>query len=371
MRIMRLLSSLHHDEAERGIFHLTRALLKQGHACLIVSSANHDNDLVERLVRDGCDYRQLPIQKKSWISLFQVLPLYWLIKRYRPDIIHVHSRTPAFVLQWALKLLSPADRPKTVATIYGFYKPTPYAKPILAANHLITVSDSVTAHLNAHYTQLAPEQMSRIYRGVNTQQFIYRHHPSVFWVRRIFAEFKELEHKKWLLFPTTIGEDKGQEWLFDIVGNLRNEFPNIHVIIMDDDSNVSLYYEEFVQRMRALDLDRYFTFIGKREDLREWLSASNLVLGLANLPESIGMTVLQALHLGTPAVGWNKGAYHEILKQVYPQGLVKQNNALALCKAVKSHLQNVFRPAISNEFTLKQTINETIALYKKLTSEGK
>lgn len=369
MKIMRLLSSLHHDEAERGIFQLTRALLKQGHECLIVSSAASDNDLVERLVRDGCDYVQMSLQKKAWFSLFQVLPLYFLLKRFRPDIVHVHSRTPAFVLNLALKLLPNAERPKIITTIYGFYKPTPYAKPMVEADHIIAVSDSVVAHLKRHYPHFKPTQISRIYRGVDTQKFIYRHHPSVFWVRQTFAEFKELEHKKWLLFPTPIGEDKGQEWLFDIVGNLRNDFPNIHVIIMDDDSNLSLYYEEFVQRMTALDLNRYFTFIGKREDSREWLAASNVVLGLANLPESIGMTVLQALHLGTPAVGWDKGAYHEILQEMYPQGLIKKANALVLCKAVKSQLQNVCRPAMSNQFTLKDMIQETLQVYEKVVTE--
>lgn len=366
MKIMRLLSSLHHDEAERGIFQLSRALLKQGHDCLIVSSADSDNDLVERLQRDGCDYVQMPIQKKSWFSLFQVLPLYFLIKDYRPDIIHVHSRTPAFLLNMALKLLPENQRPTVISTIYGFYKPTPYAKPMMDADHIIAVSDSVVAHLRQHYPHLSEGQISRIYRGVDTQKYIYRHHPSVFWVRRTFAEFPELEHKKWLLFPTKIDEDKGQEWLFDIVGNLRKDFPNIQVIVMDDDSNLSPYYEEFVQRMMALDLASHFTFIGKREDIREWLSASNVVLGLANLPESIGMNVLQALHLGTPTVGWDKGAYHEILQALYPQGLIKQNNALALCKAVKSQLQNVCRPAMSSEFTLKETVAETIKVYEKV-----
>lgn len=370
MKIMRLLSSLHHDEAERGIFHLTRALLKKGHECIVVSSADHDNELVERLVRDGCTYVQMPLQKKSWFSLFQVLPLYFLIKKQHPDIIHVHSRTPALLVQWALKLMPADQRPKLISTVYGFYKATPYAKAMMDADHIITVSDSVVAYLKKHYPHLSPTQLTRIYRGVDTQKFIYRHHPSVFWVRRTFAEFKALEHKKWLLFPTTIGEDKGQEWLFDIVGNLRKDFPNIHVIVMDDDSNTSLYYEEFMQRMTALDLTGYFTFIGKREDTREWLAASNVVLGLANFPESIGMTVLQALHLGTPVVGWDTGAYSEILHELYPQGLVKQHNAKILCKSLKSQLQNVCRPAMTMDFTLKHMVDETIKVYKKVAASN-
>ena len=40
--------------------------------------------------------------------------------------------------------------------------------------------------------------------------------------------------------------------------------------------------------------------------MREWLSSANIVLSLANHPESIGMTALQAIHLGTPVIGWAK-----------------------------------------------------------------
>ena len=63
--------------------------------------------------------------------------------------------------------------------------------------------------------------MTRIYRGVDTRTYPYRHNPSVYWLRKTFAEFPELEHKKWLLFPTVIGSEYGQEWLVDILGNLK------------------------------------------------------------------------------------------------------------------------------------------------------
>ncbi|BBI67253.1 hypothetical protein PKHYL_14440 [Psychrobacter sp. KH172YL61] len=64
MKVMRLLSSLKHDESERGIFHLGRALVKNGHTSIIVSSADESNDLVRRLKRDGNHYHQVHMNKK-------------------------------------------------------------------------------------------------------------------------------------------------------------------------------------------------------------------------------------------------------------------------------------------------------------------
>ncbi|SJM36240.1 Glycosyl transferases group 1 [Psychrobacter pasteurii] len=370
MKVMRLLSSLKHDESERGIFHLGRALVKRGHTSIIVSSADTDHELVKRLERDGNIYHQLSLEKKSWLSLRQIWPLRHLIEKHQPDIIHIHSRTPAWILHWALRRAKVARKPKLVATMYGFYPLNSYARALLNVDCLITVSDSVSDYLSKGLKEVKnpPRSIIRIYRGVDTRNFPYRYNPSVYWIHRTFAEYPELEHKKWLLFPTVIGQEYGQEWLIDILGNLSEDFPNLHIIIMDDDSRRDVVHEEFMQRINALELRDKFTFIGtKHNDMREWLAASNLVLGLANQPESIGINVLQAIHLGTPVVGWNKAAFNEILKPLYPQGLVKEDTAYALCKIIRIQLENAMRPQITDKFTMQQMIDETLEVYKSLS----
>lgn len=369
MKVMRVLSSLHHDEDERQVFLLSRALIKQGHQSMVVSSTDPSHELAMRLVRDGSDYEQVYLKKNAWLTLVSVFRLAKLIRQFRPDIVHIHSRTPAWVLKWALQFVPEAYRPITVATIYGYYPVNAYNKAIFDADHLISVSDSVSQYIKTHHREYDDTRITRVYRGVDTHKYIYRHNPSVFWLRQVFAEYPELEHKKWLLFPNRIDLNQGQQWLFDIVGNLKDSFSNIHVIIMDDESNERLYFEQFVQRATALGIEGYFTFIGRRHDSREWLSASNIVLGLTNQPESIGIDVLKAVHLGTPVVAWHRGIYAEILSELYPQGLVKDINAKALCNAVGDQLRNTLRPTISNSFTAQQTVCEVIGLYQKLITE--
>jgi glycosyltransferase involved in cell wall biosynthesis len=370
MIVMRLLSSLKHDESERGIFHLGRALVKNGHTSIIVSSANEDNELVKRLERDGNLYHQLHMNKKSWRSLLQVVPLRHLIEKYNPDIIHVHSRTPAWILHLALKRAKVERRPKLVSTMYGFYPINKYSQALLDVDTIITVSDSVTNYLikGIRREELGPRHIKRIYRGVDTRRYPYRHNPSVYWLRRTFAEYPELEHKKWLVFPTVIGNEYGQEWLIDILGNLQEQFPNIHVIIMDEDYREGdVAHEDFRQRSNTLGLSERITYVGsKRNDMREWLSAANIVMALANQPESIGINALQAIHLGTPVIGWDQAAFSEILQPLYPQGLVKKYNAKALCKVVRSQLESVTRPEMTNKFTMRKMIEATLEVYQSL-----
>lgn len=370
MKVMRLLSSLKHDESERGIFHLGRALVKNGHTSVIVSSADENNDLVKRLKRDGNNYHQLYMNKKSWLSLLQVSALRHLIEKYEPDVIHVHSRTPAWILHLALRRTRVKRLPKLVSTMYGFYPINKYSQALLNVDTIITVSDSVTQYLNKglRREEFDPKKIVRIYRGIDTRRYPYRHNPSVYWLRHTFAEYPELEHKKWLVFPTIIGNEYGQEWLIDILGNLQEQFPNIHVIIMDDDyKDGDVAHEDFRQRTNSLGLAERITYVGsKRNDMREWLSAANIVMALANEPESIGINALQAIHLGTPVIGWDQAAFSEILQPLYPQGLVKKHNASSLCKAVKNQLESVTRPEMTNKFTMREMIEKTLEVYQGL-----
>lgn len=375
MIVIRLLSSLKHDESERGIFHLGRALVKNGHTSIIISSADEDNDLVKRLKRDGNLYHQLYLNKKSWLSLLQVAPLRRLIEKYNPDVIHVHSRTPAWILHLALRRARVKRLPKLVSTMYGFYPINKYSQALLDVDTIITVSDSVTDYLKKGLRRedIGPKTIKRIYRGVDTRRYPYRHNPSVYWLRHTFAEYPELEHKKWLVFPTIIGSEYGQEWLIDILGNLQEQFPNIHVIIMDEDYREGdVAHEDFRQRVNTLGLGDRVTYVGsKRNDMREWLSAANIVMALANEPESIGINALQAIHLGTPVIGWDQAAFSEILRPLYPQGLVKKYNAKALCKVVRSQLESVTRPEMTDKFTIREMIQQTIDVYQSLYDEAR
>jgi glycosyltransferase involved in cell wall biosynthesis len=141
---------------------------------------------------------------------------------------------------------------------------------------------------------------------------------------------------------------------------------------MDEDYREGdVVHEDFRQRSNTLGLSERITYVGsKRNDMREWLSAANIVMALANQPESIGINALQAIHLGTPVIGWDQAAFSEILQPLYPQGLVKKYNAKALCKVVRSQLESVTRPEMTNKFTMRKMITETLGVYQMLYEDA-
>lgn len=378
MKVMHLLSSLKHEDSERGIYPISHSLIKQGHRSLLVAGANIDDELVVRLTRDGSVFYPIAMPKKSWWALRHRYRLAKLINSYRPDVIHVHSRTPAWVLHFALK--NTRYRPKILTTFYGFYPLNHYSKALFHTDSIITASKSIDGYLKQKLIALDiafdPERIVCIPRGVDARTYPYRHKPSVHWLQHVFAEFPTLEHKQWLIFPTPIDHEHGQEWLIDIIGNLRQNFPKLHILIMDNPQNnelpqsVQVIYDDFYQRLNALELSDFVTFIGKKpNDTKDWLSSAQIVLALATRPESIGITALQAIHLGTPVIGWNQGAFGDILSDLYPRGLIKEQNAKALCQAIASQLETGVRPAITHEYEIDTMIQNTLALYKQLSNQ--
>lgn len=380
MLVMHLLSSLGvqgapHDEVrddnERAILGILTGLSNAGHKAIVVSSEEETHPIAKKLIKDGHRYARIQMPKKAMRAVLAVLPLQALIESARPDIIQVHSRTCAWILHWALKTTKDGflrtHAPKILGTVYGFYPNDTYSRALLHhVDCVIAASTSIKAHLTAFDT--APICLVR--RGVPTRDYPYRHIPSVHWMQGALAAYPALIHKKWLLFAHPLTQDNGADWLIDILGNLSNL--DIHLIICDEETQEdNLVHEQFCQRAYALDLSDKVSFIGQDPpDLREWISSCDLMLALAKRPQSIGMQVIKAIHLGTPVIGFDKGAYQTILGECFLAGLVMHEDARTLCTTIARQLKTKTRPKMTKAYTLSLMVDRTLALYACLSKEG-
>ena len=117
---------------------------------------------------------------------------------------------------------------------------------------------------------------------------------------------------------------------------------------------------------QARGLGEVIVFTGHRSDMREIYAVSTLVLSLSAQPESFGRTVLEALSLGTPVLGYARGGVGEILTRLYPAGLIPSGDRAALLERTLSLLR--MAPAVPMEavFPLQRMLDETLALYATL-----
>ncbi|WP_166169158.1 glycosyltransferase family 4 protein [Acinetobacter sp. SA01] len=364
MKVMQLLPELNSGGVERGTLEIAGALVAEGHESLVVSNGGR---LVAQLEAEGSTHLTLAIHKKALSSLWQIRPLRQLIEQHQPDIVHVRSRVPAWLTHFALKGIPAARRPHLISTVHGFYSINRYSQIMTQAEKVIAVSDSVVKYITDNYKNCPAQDIVRIYRGIDPVAFPHGYQPSVQWLNQTFKDFPELENKFLLCLPGRITRLKGHETLIGLVEKLQQQYPNLHAVVVGGaDPKKAAYLKEMQDTIQGKGLTDKITFVGHRSDIREWLAFSDVVLSLSNQAETFGRTALEALSVGTPVIGWNRGGVAEILSQLYPQGLIAVDDHAALFNAVKNHLDEPQQVKPVTTFSLKEMCDQTLHLYKQV-----
>ncbi|MFT4020165.1 MAG: glycosyltransferase [Acinetobacter sp.] len=364
MKVMQLLPELNSGGVERGTLEIARALVAQGHQSIVVSNGGR---LVPDLEAEGTIHLQLPIHKKSLSSLWQIFPLRKLIQKHQPDIVHVRSRVPAWLTHYALKGIPAHQRPHLISTVHGFYSVNRYSAIMTRAEKVIAVSDSVVSYIKDHYPECPHDDIVRIYRGIDPKAFPYHYQPSAQWLNKVYLDYPQLENKFLLCLPGRITRLKGHECLIDLMAVLAKDYPHVHAVVVGGaDEKKRAYLDELQQTIQTKQLTEHMTFVGHRSDIREWLALSDVVLSLSNQAETFGRTTLEALSLGTPVIGWNRGGVAEILSRLYPQGLIEVDQQQQLIEAVQLHIEQPQSVAPVQQFSLKQMCDDTLALYQEV-----
>ena len=138
-----------------------------------------------------------------------------------------------------------------------------------------------------------------------------------------------------LILPARLTRWKGQLDFIEVVATLRRQGRAVHGLIAGAAHPRKRAFEgELRARVAALGLDDDISFLGQRGDLRELLAVSDIACSLTTEPEAFGRTTIEALSVGTPVVGYDYGGTGEILRAVYPAGLVPVGEA-ALNRAIE------------------------------------
>jgi glycosyltransferase involved in cell wall biosynthesis len=166
---------------------------------------------------------------------------------------------------------------------------------------------------------------------------------------------------------------------------LVGRFPQLRALIVGgEDPKRKKYAQELYRRVSAEGLAEHIIFTGHRADMKEIYAISSAVLSLSTKPESFGRTVLEALSLGTPVIGYAHGGVGEILTALYPFGgcekgdLSQVTDKLAtllqqpLQQSLQQSLQQpsqqhpVQRPRKNELFLLSTMQAQTLQLYQEL-----
>lgn len=364
LTVLQLLPALESGGVERGTLEIAHALVEHGHRALVMSAGGRQ---VAPLVASGAEHFTWLIGKKSLKTLFLVGKLRTFLLEQKVDIIHARSRVPAWIAYLAWRGMNPSTRPRFVTTVHGLYGVNRYSEIMTQGERVIAVSDTVRDYILREYPDTLPVRIQVIYRGVEGKAYPHGWKPDPAWQQAFAAQFPQAAGKQLVTLPGRITRLKGHEDFIELIARLKRRGLAVHGLIVGGASTSKLrYLQKLRDRVRSMGLESDISFTGQRDDLKNILAISNLVLSLSTQPESFGRTTLEALRLGVPTAGYDHGGVGEILRTIYPEGLLTLGDFDAATKCIATLLQQPSPVPDDDFYPLRNMLSQTLELYEQL-----
>ena len=361
MHVVLLLPELEEGGAERGVVDLNRELVGRGVTSTVISRGGR---LVAQIEADGGRHVRLNVCSKNLLTF---LPRAWQLRRLlatlAPDLVHVHSRLPAWLLRVAnLHLGLPV-----VTTVHGLNRPGRYSRILTRGARVICVSQAVRAHLQRHYG--TPDNVLLVtYFGVDVDAF----DPAR--LDRGFIERFRREHQLDGRFVVTsagrLAPCKDYETFIRGILAARERVPNIVGVIV---GGANARHRAYERRLRALvgalGAGDSIRFAGHHASMAEIYALSEVVVSCSAKPESFGRTLAESLAMDTPVIATAHGGALEIVREGTDGHLFPPRDVPALARCLErircrpAHCN--LRDSVLQRFALARTITDTLAAYRE------
>ncbi|KJV36466.1 glycosyl transferase [Luteibacter yeojuensis] len=363
MTVVQLVPALHSGGAERSTLEIAKALVEAGHRSIVVSAGGR---LVEQLEAEGSEHVTLPIGHKSLRTLFTVGKLRRILRGVNPDIVHARSRLPAWVGWYALRGLK--QRPHFVTTVHGLNTPGHYSSILLRGERVIVVSQTLRDYVLRHYpNDISTARIAVVPRGIDTEAFPYGYRPDDSWQHAFFEECPQLRGAPLLTLPGRGTRLKGHADAIELIADLQSRAIDARLLLLGaDEPGREAYIGELRALIRDRGLENKVVISPPRHDIRDVYAMSDLILQLSNKPESFGRTVVEALAMCRPVMGYAHGGVGELLAELYPAGRVPVGDRERLVERAAELLR--FAPPIPppRAYRLVDMQSATLALYAEV-----
>jgi glycosyltransferase involved in cell wall biosynthesis len=365
LTVVQLIPALHSGGAERSALEIARALVQAGHRSVVISAGGR---LARQLQAEGSEHVTLDLGRKSLRTLAQLGALRRVLRELKPDIVHARSRLPAWLGWWALKGMSP--RPHFITTVHGLNSPGRYSAILLRGERVIAVSQTLRDYVLSHYRWLDPARVRVIPRGIDPAAFPYGHRPDDAWQQAFFAEYPALTGAPLLTLAARGTRLKGHHDAIELLAELKRRGIEARLLLLGVvEPGREAYLAELRELIRVRGVAAQVVLAPARDDIRDVYAISALVLQLSNKPESFGRTVVEALSLCRPVLGYAHGGVGELMAELYPAGRVPPGDRERLVERAAELLRVSPSIAPLQSYRLIDMQQATLALYEEIAGD--
>lgn len=335
LTVVQLLPALDAGGVERSTVEVARALAAAGHRSVVVSAGGR---LVDTLRGGGSEHVALDIGRKSLATPLKVPGLRALLRDLDADVVHARSRLPAWLARAALAAWP--SRPAFLTSVHGLNSPGRYSGVLTRGDRVHCVSETVRAHVLRHWPATPVERLVVIEPGIAPAEFPRSTGVEPAWRAELHARHPQLAGGRLLLLPGRGTRLKGHHAALELLAGLRADGCDARLWLPGVEQRGREAYLAELQALAAgLGLQDVVATSPPRADIATAYAAADLVLQLSVQPESFGRTVVEALAVGRPVLGWAHGGVGELLGRYYPDGAVPLGDATALCERATALLR--------------------------------
>ena len=363
LTVVQLLPALQAGGVERSCIEIAAALVQAGHRAIVVSAGGRLQPALEAL---GAQHVRLAIGSKSPWTLRHLPALRRLFAD--ADIVHARSRLPAWLGWLALRGMPASRRPRFVTTVHGLNSPSRYSAIMARGEQVVCVSNTVRAHVLRHYPRTDPARLRVIPRGIDPLAF-----PATPWPDRaaraqVAQRFPQLGGRgPLLLLPGRGSRLKGHADAITLLARLRADGLDARLWMPGARQPGRAGYAAELERVAATAGVGDAVVPGEATDaIAGAYAACDLVLQLSRRPEAFGRTVIEALAVGRPVLGWAHGGVGELLAELQPEGAVDAFDAAALALRAQALLARPPSRLPASPYTLHAMQQATLSLYQSM-----
>ncbi len=332
-KILQVLPRLDTGGAERVVIEITEALTELGHQTIIACDGGV---LTPAATRAGAKIITLPLASKSPFTMRRnAAQLAKLIKDERIDLVHAHSRAPAWSALWATK------RTKTpfVTSYHGTYSENApfkrrYNAVMASGDRVIAVSGFIGSLVRERH-KVDEDRLRIIPGGVDANKF----DPALVQGDRMAKLARD-----WRLevgFPVImlagrLTSWKGQRILIAALPLMRHK--EAVAVLVGSDQGRETYAQSLIAQAEALGVSSRLRMVGHTEDMPAALMLADIVVNASTDPEGFGRTVVEAQAMGRVVIASSHGGAGDTIRDGDTGFLVPPGDPQALAGALDKAL---------------------------------
>lgn len=301
MKVLQLLPSLNIGGVERGVVEMSRRLSARGIDSIVAAKGGV---LAQDIVDDGGRFVALDCASKTIFGMTKrIQQLRALLMQESPDIIHIRSRIPGWMLYFA-RGRDVCPHAKIVSTIHGIYHPGFYSAIMTKADAVICPSNAVWHYARKHY-RVAEDKLHIIHRGIDFDYFDPQKTDMDFCAA--FRKRYQLTNKPVALIAARLTQLKGHE-LF-----VRALAAHDDVIGLIVGGGSEKRQRRLMQLADNIGVGERLIFAGAQTNMREIYAIADITVSASTRPEAFGRTVAESLAMNTPVVACAHGGALDIV----------------------------------------------------------